>query len=680
MLSAHNVLSPANGKPIATPTQDMVLGCYYLTVMKDGLLGEGKIFASPQEAMTAEEFGEVDLRAKVMVRINGERHETTVGRVVFNSALPEGFRFINEEVAKADISLLVTECVEQYGMSEIVKLLDGIKTLGFKYATRAGTTIALDDIKVPKDKYKILEEPEKAVAKTEQQFRRGLMTEGERHQRVVNIWNEATDKVAKAMEHEFELDKDNSVYMMATSGARGNLKQIRQLAGMRGLVVDPKGDIIDRPIKTNFREGMTVLEYFLSTHGGRKGLADTALRTADAGYLTRRLVDVVQDTIVREEDCGTKAFVTLPALMPDKDPNEGLLSRVLVKDLINPKTKKVILPKGEAIRHADLDAIIEAGVTEAHVRSVVTCDTRHGVCQQCYGLSLATGRLVDIGEAVGIIAAQSIGEPGTQLTLRTFHTGGVAAGGDITQGLPRVVELFEARKPKGQAILAEIDGKAAIVIDKEEDEVTVVITAPKKGGVKAEEKSYKIHSRSILLVKDGDAVKAGDKLTAGSIYPADLVAIRDSRTTQQYLVDGVQEVYRSQGVDIHDKHIELITRQMLTKVFVVKAGDTEFLPGQYVNSYDCDEENRRVVAEGGKPAVARQVILGITKSALETDSFLSAASFQETTRILTDAAVAGKSDPLLGLKENVIIGKLIPAGTGMKRYRDVSIAPAADEG
>ncbi len=681
MLSAHNVLSPANGKPIATPTQDMVLGCYYLTVMKDNLLGEGKIFASAQEAMTAEEFGEVDLRAKVTVRVKGERIDTTVGRVIFNSVLPDDFRFINDEVAKADISLIVTECVEQHGMNDIVQLLDGIKTLGFKYATRAGTTIALSDIKVPKDKYKILEEPEQAVAKTEQQFRRGLMTEGERHQRVVNIWNEATDKVAKAMEHEFELDKDNSVYMMATSGARGNLKQIRQLAGMRGLVVDPKGDIIDRPIKTNFREGMTVLEYFLSTHGGRKGLADTALRTADAGYLTRRLVDVVQDTIVREEDCGTKAFVTLPVYMDadEKEPNEGLLSRVLVKDIVDAKTKKAVLRKGEAIKHADMASILGSGAKEAHVRSVVTCDTRHGVCQQCYGLSLATGRLVDIGEAVGIIAAQSIGEPGTQLTLRTFHTGGVAAGGDITQGLPRVVELFEARKPKGQAILAEIDGKAAIVIDKEADEVTVVITAPKKGSAKAEEKAYKIHSRSILLVSDGDTVKAGDKLTAGSIYPPDLVAIRDSRTTQQYLVDGVQEVYRSQGVDIHDKHIELITRQMLTKVFVVKAGDTEYLPGQYVNSYELDESNRQTVADGGKPAVARQVILGITKSALETDSFLSAASFQETTRILTDAAVAGKSDPLLGLKENVIIGKLIPAGTGMKRYRDVSIAPAADE-
>jgi DNA-directed RNA polymerase subunit beta' len=679
MLSAHNVLSPANGKPIATPTQDMVLGCYYLTEIREGKEGEGRIFGSPEEAILAEQLGGVDLRARVTVRIDGERIETTIGRVVFNSILPEGFRFINQTVTKGDISQIVTECVEGHGMQEIVSLLDGIKTLGFKYATRAGTTIALDDIKTPKDKYKILEEPEKNVAKTEQQYRRGLMTEGERHQRVVNIWNEATDKVAKAMEVEFELDPDNSVYMMATSGARGNLKQIRQLAGMRGLVVDPKGDIIDRPIKTNFREGMTVLEYFLSTHGGRKGLADTALRTADAGYLTRRLVDVVQDTIVREEDCGTKQFVTLPVLTDDKDPNEMLLSRVVVENVVNPKTKKVVLAKGEPIRHADLDNIIEAGVTEIGVRSVVVCDTRHGVCQNCYGLSLATGRLVDIGEAVGIIAAQSIGEPGTQLTLRTFHTGGVAAGGDITQGLPRVVELFEARKPKGQAILAEKGGKVSINMNKEEDEIVATVTTPKKGADKAESKDYKIHSRSILLVADGDSVEAGDKLTGGSIYPAELVEIKGAQATQQYLVDGVQEVYRSQGVDIHDKHIELITRQMLTKVFVAKAGDTDFLPGQYVNSYDCDEENKRVVTDGGKAASAKQVILGITKSSLETDSFLSAASFQETTRILTDAAVAGKSDPLLGLKENVIIGKLIPAGTGMKRYRDVSIVPAKNE-
>jgi DNA-directed RNA polymerase subunit beta' len=679
MLSAHNVLSPANGKPIATPTQDMVLGCFYLTEIRAGLKGEGKVFGSPQEAMMAEDFGEIDLRAKVTVRIKGERIETSVGRVIFNSVMPEGFRFVNQVVSKGDISNLVTECVEAYGMKDIVSLLDGIKNLGFKYATRAGTTIALDDIKVPKNKWKILEEPEAAVAKTEQQFRRGLMTEGERHQRVVNIWNDATDKVAKAMEEEFELDPDNPVYLMATSGARGNLKQVRQLAGMRGLVVNPKGDIIDRPIKTNFREGMTVLEYFLSTHGGRKGLADTALRTADAGYLTRRLVDVVQDTIVREEDCGTVEYVTLPVTTSEGDPNEGLLSRIVINDVKEPKGKKVLLAVGEAIRHADLETFVQAGVVEISVRSVVTCATRHGVCQQCYGLSLATGRLVDIGEAVGIIAAQSIGEPGTQLTLRTFHTGGVAAGGDITQGLPRVVELFEARKPKGQAILAEIDGKVTVSIDKEEDEVVVTVTGAKKGSAKAEEKTYKIHSRSILRVADGDVIEHGDRITAGSIYPPDLVTIKDSRATQQYLVDGVQEVYKSQGVDIHDKHIELITRQMLTKVFISAAGDTDFLPGQYVNSYEMAVENKRVVEEGGKEAVFRQVILGITKSSLETDSFLSAASFQETTRILTDAAVAGKSDPLLGLKENVIIGKLIPAGTGLKRYSDVTVMPATDE-
>jgi DNA-directed RNA polymerase subunit beta' len=677
MLSAHNVLSPANGKPIATPTQDMVLGCYYLTLMKDDRKGEGRIFGSPQEAVMAEEFGEVDLRAKVTVRVDGERiTDTTVGRVIFNSVLPDAFPYINKLVGKNDVSAIVTECVENYPMGDIVGVLDGIKKLGFKYATRAGTTIALDDIKVPKDKAKMLDEPEKAVAKAEQQYRRGLMTSSERHQRVVNIWTEATEKVSKAMEEEFERDPDNSVYMMATSGARGNLKQVRQLAAMRGLVVNPKGEVIDRPIKSNFREGMTVLEYFLSTHGGRKGLADTALRTADAGYLTRRLVDVVQDTIVREEDCGTTEFVILPVVKDDGDPNEGLISRIVSIDIAPPKSKKVILAKGEPIRHTDLDILIEAGVTQAAVRSVVTCDTRHGVCQQCYGLSLATGRLVDIGEAVGIIAAQSIGEPGTQLTLRTFHTGGVAAGGDITQGLPRVIELFEARKPKGQALLSDIDGKVSITTDKEDDVLVLTITTPAKKGVLKVEKAYKIPSSARVRVSDGDTVEAGDKLTFGSVFPADLVHIKGPRVTQQYLVDGVQEVYKSQGVDIHDKHIELITRQMLTKVFVTKATDTDFLPGQYVNHYEFEAENERVIAAGGIPASARQVILGITKSALETDSFLSAASFQETTRILTDSAVAGKSDPLLGLKENVIIGKLIPAGTGMKRYRTVGITPA----
>ncbi len=678
MLSAHNVLSPANGKPIATPTQDMVLGCYYLTVMKEGATGEGLIFGSPDEAIMAEEFGEIDLRAKVTVRIKGERIvDTTVGRVIFNSVLPEGFRYINKRVDKSDISAIVTECVENYPMGDIVGVLDGIKKLGFKYATRAGTTIALSDIKVPKEKAAMLEEPEKAVAKAEQQYRRGLMTANERHQRVVNIWTEATEKVSKAMEDSF--DEDNPIYMMATSGARGNLKQVRQLAAMRGLVVNPKGEVIDRPIKSNFREGMTVLEYFLSTHGGRKGLADTALRTADAGYLTRRLVDVVQDTIVREEDCGTTDYVVLPAVKEDGEPNEGLISRIVTINITVPKSKKIILKAGEPIKHTDLDIIIEAGVTEVAVRSVVTCETRHGVCQQCYGLSLATGRPVDIGEAVGIIAAQSIGEPGTQLTLRTFHTGGVAAGGDITQGLPRVVELFEARKPKGQALLAEIDGKVKLATDKEEDVLVLTVTAAAKKGTPKTEKAYKIPSSSRVRVSDGDSVEAGDKLTYGSVYPPDLVHIKGPRVTQQYLVDGVQEVYKSQGVDIHDKHIELITRQMLTKVFVTKAADTDFLPGQYVNRYDFEAENERVIAANIKPASARQVILGITKSALETDSFLSAASFQETTRILTDSAVAGKSDPLLGLKENVIIGKLIPAGTGMKRYRTVGITPAPAE-
>ncbi|MFZ3063292.1 MAG: DNA-directed RNA polymerase subunit beta' [Actinomycetota bacterium] len=666
MLSANNILSPANGKPIATPTQDIVLGCFYLTLEEKGARGEGKIFSCCEEAVLAYQFSEIDLRALVVVSNNGERMTTTVGRILFNDALPSDYPFVNLAVRKNEVGEIVADCVDRYDISKTVDVLDNIKSLGFHYATKAGVTIGLEDIKVPPEKWDLLNEPEKQVEKIERQYRRGLITDVERHQRMIEIWTKATEDVTEAMEKNF--DVDNPIYMMASSGARGNLKQIRQLAGMRGLVVNPKGDIIDRPIKTNFREGMSVLEYFISTHGGRKGLADTALRTADAGYLTRRLVDVVQDVIVREEDCGTDEGVYLYVMDKEGEPNHSLIGRITLKKVFHPKTKKVLLEAGQEIKLHTLQILRDAEVETVAVRAVLTCEIRHGVCQQCYGTSLATGKLVDIGEAVGIIAAQSIGEPGTQLTLRTFHTGGVV-GEDITHGLPRVVELFEARRPKGQAQIAEVSGKVEIITDEKFKRIVI-----HSGG--GREKTYLVSPRARLRVSNGDVVQAGDQVTEGSINPHDVLRIKGIKSTQLYLVQSVQEVYKSQGVDIHDKHIELIIRQMLRKVIVMKSGDTELLPGQLVNRYQFEEANAAVTAEGGEPAVARQILLGVTKAALATDSFLSAASFQETTRILTDAAVAAKSDPLLGLKENVIIGKLIPAGTGMRRYREVEVIPA----
>lgn len=663
MLSTNNILSPANGKPIATPTQDIVLGCFYLTIEEEGVKGEGRVFSSGEEAVLAQQFNEVDLRALIEVGLNGRRVKTTVGRILFNQALPEDYEFINIPVGKKELADIVSDCVDRYELAQTVDVLDKVKSLGFRYATRAGITIGLEDIKVPKAKWEMLNQPEQAVEKIERQYRRGLITDVERHQRMIEIWTKATEDVTEAMEKNF--DVGNPIYLMATSGARGNLKQIRQLAGMRGLVVNPKGDIIDRPIKTNFREGMSVLEYFISTHGGRKGLADTALRTADAGYLTRRLVDVVQDVIVRDEDCGTDDNIFLPVVDKEGELNQSLIGRLTSKQVTHPKTKKAIIGPGEEIKTRILNEIREAGVEMVAVRSVLTCETKHGICQKCYGTSLAAGRLVDIGEAVGIIAAQSIGEPGTQLTLRTFHTGGVV-GEDITHGLPRVVELFEARRPKGQAQIAEVSGKVEVVEEEKYRRIVIHST----GG---REKTYLVLARARLRVSNGDLIQAGDQLTEGSINPHEVLRIKGVRATHLYLVEGVQEVYKSQGVDIHDKHIELIIRQMLRKVIVIKSGDTELLPGQLINRYESEEENARVQAEGGEPAQIRQVLLGITKAALATDSFLSAASFQETTRILTDAAVSARRDPLLGLKENVIIGKLIPAGTGMKRYREVEV-------
>jgi len=670
MLSAHNILSPAHGRPITTPTQDMVLGANYLTVMKQGERGEGKSFANADEAVMAYEYGAVELHAPIRVRIKVKGRptqlvETTVGRVIFNRALPEDYPFVNEEVNKAALSRIVTDCAERYDTVKIAETLDAIKEVTFHFATRAGITISVKDITVPPEKDKILEEPEAVVQRIEEDYKRGLITDEERHQQVVELWTEATDAVTEAMEKAF--DPFNPIYMMANSGARGNIKQIRQLAGMRGLVANPKGDIIDRPIKSNFREGLTVLEYFISTHGARKGLADTALRTADSGYLTRRLVDVSQEVIVREFDCGTDKGIPVPVLNEQGEPNPSLAARVALEAVADPRTGEVLLEKGQEIDEEMVRRLARAKVEQVMVRSVMTCEARHGVCCLCYGRMLATGKMVEIGEAVGIIAAQSIGEPGTQLTMRTFHTGGVA-GEDITHGLPRVVELFEARKPKGQAVIAEISG----TIEIEETEKARNIRV-RSGGKDGKEKSYQVPRRARLRVRDGQEVAAGDQLTEGSINPHDILRIKGVQAVQLYLVREVQEVYKSQGVDIHDKHIELIVRQMMRRVNIVEPGDTELLPNDLVDVREFNEANEKVLAEGGQPATARPVLLGITKASLATNSFLSAASFQETTRVLTDAAISNKVDPLLGLKENVIIGKLIPAGTGMSRYRNIKV-------
>lgn len=673
MLSAHNILNPKDGRPVASPTQDMVLGSYYLTMERPGALGEGKIFKDRDEAVLAYEMKEVNLQAQIKVRQpNGELLETTIGRLIFNSVIPPEVGYINEVAGKKALNNIVAKCYRVGGYKATAELLDGIKSLGFKYSTRAGMTVGLADITVPEEKRQILADADGLVNKTEQQFRRGLITDEERYEKVIEIWTKATDTVTKALMN--TLDKFNPVYMMATSGARGNIQQLRQLAGMRGLMADPSGRTIELPIKANFREGLTVLEYFISSHGARKGLADTALRTADSGYLTRRLVDVSQDVIVREEDCGTTLGIMVDDVKDGPEVieklEERLVGRFLLEDLADPETGKVLATADEEITEEQAKAIADA-YNKVTIRSVLTCKTRYGVCRKCYGRNLATGHHVEMGEAVGIIAAQSIGEPGTQLTMRTFHTGGVA-GDDITQGLPRVEELFEARKPKGQAIISENDGKVTIREVKGRREVDVV-------GDNEERMTYTIPYGSRLKVREGDKIEAGDELTEGSINPHDMLKVKGIRGVQVYLLGEVQRVYRLQGVDINDKHIEVMVRQMLRKVKVEEAGDTNLLPGGLIDVFDFEEENTKVITAGGEPAVARPVLLGITKASLATDSFLSAASFQETTRVLTEAAIKGKVDPLLGLKENVIIGKLIPAGTGMSRYRNVKVIDRDEE-
>jgi DNA-directed RNA polymerase subunit beta' len=674
MLSAHNILSPAHGRPLATPNQDVVIGCFYLTIIREGAKGEGSLFASPTEAMLAYYTGNIELHAKIKVRTEKGRIETSVGRLIFKDRVNIDQDYLDGIFAKIGdngtsrriLNQIISFVCQRYGTHRTAEILDQLKRLGYRFATQSGTTIGAADVLTPAEKKEIIAETERQGDLIEQQYRRGLITKEERYQRFIDIWAKAKEDVTQAVIKNF--DPFNSVAMMSNSGARGNVSQLSQLAGMRGLMSDPSGRIIDLPIKANFREGLTVLEFFISTHGARKGLADMALRTADSGYLTRRLVDVAQDVIVREEDCGTSDGIVLQALTDGDEVIEPLSARitgrVAAEEVVDPETGETIVGFNEEITEPLADRIMAAGFEQMKVRSVLTCRTRYGVCARCYGRNLATGRIAEVGDAVGIIAAQSIGEPGTQLTMRTFHTGGVA-GEDITQGLPRVEELFEARKPKGQAIITEVSGTAKIVEVKGIRRVSIQTD-------EGEERLYQIPYGARLKVKDGSKVEAGDRLTEGSVNPHDILKIKGIRGVQMYLVHEVQEVYRSQGVEIDDKQIEVVVRQMLRKRKVESPGDTDLLPGSLVDLMELEDENYRVEEAGGTPAVARPVLLGITKASLATESFLSAASFQETTRVLTDAAIKGKRDALIGLKENVIIGKLIPAGTGMPKYRAIT--------
>ena len=696
MLSTNNILSPAHGRPVATPRQDMVLGLYYLSLAQNEDRKDEEIptYGSAAEAVLALDAG-YPLHDPIRIRLVGKalpadmlpegydpeaeewkgrtpKIRTTIGRVIFNEALPIDFEFRNHSVLAADVGRIVDEVVHGYDRAAVEQVLDDLKNLGFHYATRAGVTIGIEDVTTPPEKAKILDEHEKRAQKVEQQHRRGIITDDERRQELIEIWTQATDEVKEAMEAQFT--PTNPIYMMANSGARGNIMQIRQLAGMRGLVANPKGEIIPRPIRSNFREGLTVLEYFISTHGARKGLADTALRTADSGYLTRRLVDVAQEVIIREEDCETDRSISTSVnvrrpdgtIVKNGHVDTSLFGRVLAEDI--KVDGKKIAKAGDELTDELTAVVVDSGVEEARVRSVITCEAEVGVCAACYGRSLASGRMVDIGEAVGIIAAQSIGEPGTQLTMRTFHTGGVA-GEDITHGLPRVQELFEARKPKGEAQITELAGEVKIE-DDDEKHVRRILVTTEDGDDMVE---YPVSFRARMTVATGDKVEVGQQLTEGSVNPHEILRVKGVLALLQHLVDEVQQVYRSQGVTIHDKHIELIARQMLRKVHIIEPGDTDFLPGDLVNRRAFEDRNAEAVESGTIPASARPVLLGITKASLATDSWLSAASFQETTRVLTDAAIQGKSDPLLGLKENVIIGKLIPAGTGMPRYRNIQV-------
>ena len=695
MLSVNNLLKPQDGKPVTVPTQDMILGSYYLTMEVPGEVGEGSYFSSPEEAIIAYENKEVGMHAKVFVRMSkideegNEKHkkiETTVGRIIYNKGIPQDLGFvdrsnpenefepeINFVVNKKKLGKIVEKSINKYGLNPSAELLDYIKSTGFKYSTTGGITVSIEDVKVPEAKKEILEEAQAQVETVSKQYRRGLITDEERYQSVIKIWEKATNDVKDAMKENFTAL--NPVFMMSDSGARGNLDQLKQIAGMRGLMASTTGRTVEIPIRSSFREGLDALEYFISAHGARKGLSDTALRTADSGYLTRRLVDVAQDIIVREHDCSTHDGIKLTAI---KDGNqvieslqERLIGRYPLNDIINPETKEVIVDTNTMINDKTADMIVDAGIEEVEVRSVFGCRTKHGVCSKCYGMGLASREEANIGETVGIIAAQSIGEPGTQLTMRTIHSGGVAGVADITQGLPRVEELFEARKPKGLAIISEIDG--TVKIEEDNKRKSVVVTS------NDDSKSYVIPFGSKLRVREGDEVKAGQPLTEGSINPNELLLIKGPDGVYNYLVQEVQKVYRNQGVDINDKHIEVIGRQMLKKIRVEDNGDTNMFAGSLVDMYEFEDNNNQAIEQGKRPATGKRVLLGITKASLATDSFLSAASFQETTRVLTEAAIKGKIDELIGLKENVIIGKLIPAGTGLNKYRSTKISTEQEE-
>ena len=694
MLAAHNILKPSDGKPVVVPTQDMVLGSYYLTIDKDGVKGEGKAFSNAEEVIMAYETGNIDIHAKIKVKIIKEKNgemisgiiETTPGKIIFNESIPQDLGFVDRSkpenefklevdflVNKSALGKIINKCYMKHGPTKTSIMLDKIKAKGYHYSTISAITVSTSDMVVPEAKKKLLAEADEAVNKIEKMYRRGFISNDERYERVIEKWTKTTDEVADALMN--NLDKFNPIFMMADSGARGSKSQIKQLAGMRGLMANPSGKIIELPIRASFREGLDVLEYFISTHGARKGNADTALKTADSGYLTRRLVDVSQDVIVREEDCGTKEGYEVSEIKEGKEVieplSERLHGRYSAEDIMDPDTGEIIIAKDKYIDLKTAEHIEAVGVKKAKIRSVFTCKSRHGVCAKCYGMNMATAEKINIGESVGIVAAQSIGEPGTQLTMRTFHTGGVA-GSDITQGLPRVEELFEARKPKGLAIVSEISGTVRIEDTKKKRSAAVT-------GESGEEVSYDIPFGSRLKVSNGDVISAGDEITEGSVNPHDILRIKGVKGVKNYLLSEVQKVYRLQGVDINDKHLEVVIRQMTRKVKIEESGDTELLPGTMIDMFDFEEENEKAEAIGGEPAKGRIALLGITKAALATDSFLSAASFQETTRVLTDAAIKGKVDPLLGLKENVIIGKLIPAGTGMTRYRSIKLNTEKNE-
>ena len=709
MLAAQNILNPKDGKPVVTPSQDMVLGNYYVTLEKEGAIGEGMIFNDINEALLAYQSGYVHLHTRVAVSASSLKNPTftdeqnkkllatTIGKLIFNEILPRSFPYINEPTKgnlevetpekyfidpgvnvveaikemplvapfkKKILGNIIAEVFKRYKITETSKMLDRMKDLGFKYSTKAGITVGVSDIVVLAEKQEIIDEAQKKVDNVMKQFKRGLITEDERYDRVISIWSAAKDVIqGKLMD---SLENTNPIFMMSDSGARGNASNFTQLAGMRGLMANPAGRIIELPIISSFREGLTVLEYFISTHGARKGLADTALKTADSGYLTRRLVDVAQDVIVREDDCGTDRGLFITALKDGTEIieplEERLIGRYTRKAIKHPETNEVMVPENNLITEDLAHEIVSASIEEVWIRSAFTCNTRHGVCKKCYGRNLATGEEVEVGEAVGIIAAQSIGEPGTQLTMRTFHTGGVA-GNDITQGLPRIQEIFEARNPKGQSVITEIDGVVVGINEGRDRQHEIVVQG------QLETRTYNAPYTARLKVAINDQVERGQELTEGSIDPKELIKVKDVMSVQEYLLKEVQKVYRMQGVEIGDKHVEVMVRQMLRKIRVIEAGETDVLPGTLLDIHQFTDANEKALLSGKMPATGRPVLLGITKASLETDSFLSAASFQETTRVLTDAAIKGKRDELLGLKENVIIGKLIPAGTGMSRYR-----------